>query len=741
MGIDFEEHNLENISYFRKVTLNNIDSSTNDIGTYQKRKDEISKELLMLGEVKKLLIQLKNSKMFEKKDFILNTINTALSDVFNDQNVKIDLIATNTNMEASKLNIKYDIVLYQNGVELSRNEKMVDQNGGGIISFISILFKILVGFIYSRNRFYVFDESLAEVSELYLPRIGQFLQKFCKTHRFNIILITHTPVIAEYADLTYRLDGEFEDGVPTLKIESIEGTYPEEDYIYSKIENFQSIKKLEFRYKGFTTIVGKNNIGKSASFRAINSILFNNFDIKLHPRFESSDKPNKLLNTKIEFGFFSKKDDPENEIKKIGFYKKGQSIIWYFDNMEFVGKNLAFEKVKEKIESIGFKYLKLKEQYKNFKGNLKDQTERLAITTQQDGYYLIAGKAADTSKVFDFLFDSREVTLALIDLNEDIKNLENELNDIVQTSGSLEYSISRMRIELKYWDVLYKITLIKNIKECKTILDFNKNELFFHQKEYMLYDKILGVVDILWRLDYLTSQNNQIKSQLETKANMVGIYDKLINNLQKIDIINNTLFVVRYTNSLNQILNVRLKEENIIKLKEILMINNFVENTKFQFDKVRLKSIILEKLITNMNSIIFLEKLLVLKDTVSEKEKILKWNSDRYSIFEKILLKLISIRDLKNLLNEYENINNYIIKLNKAINYNNLCLVYYDKMVTVENLKLLILNINEESRKIVLKTNQIEALNKTIIELPDAYGLVPCSQCNSLGFTHKGHQC
>ena len=396
---------LENIEYFKKTTLENINQGLQNIQIYNQRKEVLKKDLLILGDVKKLLIQLKNSKMFEKKDFILNTINTALSDVFIDQNVKIDLVASNTNQEASKLNIKYDIVLYQNGVELSRNEKMVEQNGGGIISFISILFKILVGFIYSRNRFYVFDESLSEVSELYLPRIGQFLQKFCKVHNFTIILITHTPVVAEYSDLTYRLDGEFENGVPTLKIDKIEGEYPEENFIYSKIENFQSIKKLEFRYKGFTTIIGKNNIGKSASFRAINSILFNNFDIKIHPRFESVDKPDKLLNTKVEFGFFSKKDDPENEIKKIGFYKKGQSIIWYFNNMEFVGKNLAFDKVKEKVESIGFKYLKLKEQYKNFKGNLKDQTERLAITTQQDGYYLIAGKASDTSKVFDFLFD------------------------------------------------------------------------------------------------------------------------------------------------------------------------------------------------------------------------------------------------------------------------------------------------------------------------------------------------
>ena len=513
-----ENYSLENIVFFKKSNLDEINKLTNWNIQSAQHMETLSTKIGIHGEVKKLLIKLKNSKMFEKKDFILNTINTALNDVFPDQMVKIDLVASNTNQEASKLNIKYDIVLFQNGREISRNEKMVDQNGGGIISFISILFKILVGFIYSRNKFYVFDESLSEVSELYMPRMGQFLQKFCKVHGFTIIIITHTQAIADYSDLTYRLDGEFENGVPTLKIEKIDGEYPEEDYVYSKIENFQSIKKLEFRYKGFTTIIGKNNIGKSASFRAINSILFNNFDIKLYPRFESADKPDKLLNTRVEFGYFTKKDDPENEVKKISFYKKGQSIIWEFDGLDHVGKNLAFEKVKEKVESIGFRYLKLKEQYKNFKGNLKDQTERLAITTQQDGYYLIGGKASDTSKVFDFLFDSREVTLALIDLNNDIQTFENELNAINLDIGKNKNLISRLQIELKKWDVLFKIKLIEQYKYLVEVKGFMENEIHYHEKEYEIINNILDVADIMWRID--ASQTHIDKLNIEKNKNL-----------------------------------------------------------------------------------------------------------------------------------------------------------------------------------------------------------------------------
>lgn len=41
------------------------------------------------------------------------------------------------------------------------------------------------------------------------------------------------------------------------------------------IENFQSIKKVDFEVKGLTVIIGKNNIGKSAIIRAINAALNN----------------------------------------------------------------------------------------------------------------------------------------------------------------------------------------------------------------------------------------------------------------------------------------------------------------------------------------------------------------------------------------------------------------------------------------------------------------------------------
>ena len=734
-----ENYSLENIIFFKKSSLDEIHKLDNWNIQSTHQMDGLSKQITTLGEVKKLLIKLKNSKMFEKKDFILNTINTALNDVFVDQMVKIDLVASNTNQEASKLNIKYDIVLFQNGREISRNEKMVDQNGGGIISFISILFKILVGFIYSRNKFYVFDESLAEVSELYMPRMGQFLQKFCKVHGFTIIIITHTQAIADYSDLTYRLDGEFENGVPTLKIDKIDGEYPEEDYIYSKVENFQSIKKLEFRYKGFTTIIGKNNIGKSASFRAINSILFNNFDIKLYPRFESSDKPDKLLNTRVEFGYFTKKDDPENEVKKICFYKKGQSIIWEFDGMDHVGKNLAFEKVKEKVESIGFRYLKLKEQYKNFKGNLKDQTERLAITTQQDGYYLIGGKASDTSKVFDFLFDSREVTLALIDLNNDIQTFENELNTINLAIGRNKNLISRLQIELKKWDVLFKIKLIEQYKYLSEVNNFMKNEIFHHEKEYELINGIINVADLMWRIETTKSFINSKQNEKNIQLRKIEILNRLSTIINQVGIINNVISISSGITRLRKEISITQVGYKIITCKEAIEVSNINAYIKNQFNLIRRKVDLYTKLLVNRTNTQVLELVFM--------------NNDKYFGYFNYQKKLIAKLDILNKLifnrqlgiKAGEIITNlktnfdYIEKIKKASLYNQVGVKLVDIDITRVKLNYFMNEITQERNKINLKYGQIEKMKITLDNLPGTYGLVPCNSCSTLGYTSHIH--
>ena len=424
---------------------------------------DLEHEVKVLEDVKILLESLKNYKMDSKKEFILNTINSALQDVF-EQNVRIDIEMSSSNKSgASTITTRYDIVLYQNDIEISRNEKLLENNGGGILSFISILFKILVGYIYSNSKFYLFDESISQVSGSYRPRLARFLRKFCEEFGFTIILISHTDDIDEHAHTGYRLQGKFDkNGIPELSIGDTFGEYPDHNYNYVKIKNFQSIVDAEFRYKGFCVIRGDNNIGKSASFRAINALLFNTFDTNDFPRLQ---RP-RGSNVEIEFGYFKTENDiAENETNKIKLvYKASQKVVYEFDGEEYAGKALAFEKIKDKVETLGFKYVNLKETYKNFKGNLKDQTERLALTTQHDGFYLVGNKSNETEKVFNFLFDSTAVSAAIMNAENDARDLNNRYQMLTAANNKIVIQLKQQDILIEKFSMLYYIYYIKEYK-------------------------------------------------------------------------------------------------------------------------------------------------------------------------------------------------------------------------------------------------------------------------------------
>ncbi len=561
-----EEESFDVIKFKMNSHLQNITTITSGLALDKQKLTEVEDNLKVLDDAKNILTILKNYKMESKKDFILKTINTALTDVF-DQNLRVDIEAMSA-VSTGKINMKYDIVLYQNNIEMARNEKLLGNNGGGVLSFISILFKILVGYIYSDNKFFLFDESISQVSPLYRPRLAQFLKKFCAEYDFTLVLISQTDDIDEYADVGYLLDGEFnDDGVPILKIDSIFGTYPEDKYTYVKIENFQSIVKLEFRYKGFTVIRGNNNIGKSASFRAVNALLFNTFDVKDHPR----KKRPRGAAVRILFG----REDSESKIQdnKIGLSYTSNKVVYEFNDKTFAGKSLAFDKVKEKVESIGFKYVDLKETYKNFKGNLKDQTERLAMTTQYDGFYLVGNKNNETEKVFNFLFDSTDVANAIStcvnEINEHNRDL-NSLTERIKINHSI-LEIEKISYEI-YIHKFYFYMIVNHISELNTKKRYNNTKVLLQDT----IENINGYVMIIQGLNELTKYKSQLS---ELRRNNAIERFNTINELIEYDTYyKNITSFIKDKNMLNT--NYTLRDKNIFKSSTIDNIIKLVSDLK-----------------------------------------------------------------------------------------------------------------------------------------------------------------
>ena len=85
---------------------------------------------------------------------------------------------------------------------------IVDARGGGLISFCSVLLRILVVRLlapFGVRQVVFLDESLGMLSDGYVPAAGEFLSKLAMDLNIQILLVTHQRDLADYADMAYEL--------------------------------------------------------------------------------------------------------------------------------------------------------------------------------------------------------------------------------------------------------------------------------------------------------------------------------------------------------------------------------------------------------------------------------------------------------------------------------------------------------------------------------------------------------
>ena len=516
-----------------QLLMDSIQKQKANLKTLSDSVNSIEKEVKILDDARVLLETLKTTKIKSKKDFITNIINTALMDIF-ESDIKLLIKSTDEDDsmvgKTKSIKIKYDIVLEENGVEIGRNEKLLNSNGGGVLSIVSLLLKMLTGYIYSRNKFYIFDESLAQVSVSYQSRLSKFLAEFCDTYGFTIILVNHAPNLSTYADIKYNLHiASFEKNLKVLGIHEMEVREDldlDTDYFYVDIENFQSMKKLSFKFKGFVSITGNNNIGKSAIMRSINSLIFNTFQDN-YPRIGTKK-------TTIKFGHV----EEGNDYWVTMTYASKKISYTFWDGESFTGKRLAYDNIKSKIEKIGFKYLDIGKMYKNWKSDTKDQVDRLYVSTQHDKLYLVGAKSNDSEKIFNFLFNAEAVAQAILSVIYDIREKKSELvskqNEIEETKQELE----KNELLLKLAIIKYKQTLDHDINEAKASLENHKQKIksiksnLSHIEE--LESKINIYVSNIKKISSLSSDQvsmKTLKSTVNFYNNVITQAENLIKNI------------------------------------------------------------------------------------------------------------------------------------------------------------------------------------------------------------------
>ncbi len=524
---------------------------------------------------KTLLEILKNYKLEKRKTFILKIINQALKDVFQ-EDYRIDILPKDMKGKSIASTQKYDIIFFHNNIEIAKNAELLISNGGGVLSIASLFFKVLIGYLYSKNKFFIFDESLSQVSPQYRERLSLFLREFCATYDFTLVVVSQTEELERHANLVYEVEAAVdEERVPLLKIKNVIGEIPTQGYFYTEVKNFQSIKNLSFIYKGFTIIRGPNNSGKSASLRAIDSLLFNNFKPDVYQRKNPSGG---RLETKVTFGF---KGKPEDDKKEIALTYKRDKVMFTIEGEEYFGKSLAADKLKEAVEDIGFKYIEVKNLYKNFKGPLQEQTERIAFTSQHDGLFLIGAKASDSDKIFSFLFNTENIALAIAEAKEGLQSFNREHKESQEELAIIKEELHKTLLQIDYYLKLYYSLLFQEFQ------DVEHNQIMLATAVEVTKEKFNKIQQFIYAVessDWLQQTEIALKSdhnKLEHNNRQQSFIQEI---LLKISLWNDSNKLIELVDSKLQISDKLEKTNQLIpRIQSVVNINDYINtNDKLQ---------------------------------------------------------------------------------------------------------------------------------------------------------------
>lgn len=83
---------------------------------------------------------------------------------------------------------------------------VLEARGGGIAAVVGFVLRLVVLLLTDEvRRFLALDETFVHVSDSYAAAVAEFLREVADKARVQLLLITHSPVYADYADVRVRL--------------------------------------------------------------------------------------------------------------------------------------------------------------------------------------------------------------------------------------------------------------------------------------------------------------------------------------------------------------------------------------------------------------------------------------------------------------------------------------------------------------------------------------------------------
>lgn len=155
---------------------------------------ELDKDLDITKQANQVLTNLVSVRIDSVKGSIEKIINEGLSIIFDEPIT----IAINQGVKRGKTEFSMSIQKY--GFEGTQ-----ESFGGGVLSVIAFLLKVVTNLLSNKAKIQVFDESLTFVSVEYQERLSVFIRKLCEDLGYTIVLVSHQPVLSSMAHIKYKV--------------------------------------------------------------------------------------------------------------------------------------------------------------------------------------------------------------------------------------------------------------------------------------------------------------------------------------------------------------------------------------------------------------------------------------------------------------------------------------------------------------------------------------------------------
>jgi len=179
------------ISYIeaqRSVLQGRLKKLENDRGT-------LAHDIELTRKAEEALLHLSTALLGQSTGSIDEMVTRGLQAVFDDQSLEFRTVLTKMR---GKTNAKFELL------EDGQAAPILTSYGGGVLCVIGVFLRVMTVIVLGMRKVLFLDETMAHLSEEYIPNLSSFLRTLCDELEFEIVMVTHQPEFAANATVQYK---------------------------------------------------------------------------------------------------------------------------------------------------------------------------------------------------------------------------------------------------------------------------------------------------------------------------------------------------------------------------------------------------------------------------------------------------------------------------------------------------------------------------------------------------------